>query len=1097
MSSNAVFQLRIVRMLLIAFGVSLLIVLLLSLPRRSVKRLDVAKQTKITQLQRKTQQASAAGRYAEGITAAKELVEILKADADEYSAGYAETVGLLARLYDSTGEYQRSEALLRETLGITEKVVGKESLEYRYILNYLAGVYYSMGEFDRAEPLYREVLQITAKIVGKDCAMYADSLCSVANVYSAMGDYRRAESLFREAMAIKEKVLGKGSREYAASLNNLAVVYASMGDYPRAERLNIEAMAIKEKVLGKGSREYAASLNNLADLYDSMGDYPRAEPLYRESLATKEKVLGKGHPDYAANLNNLAIVCASMGDYPQAELLYRQALEIWEKGQLKEHPFYANGLANLGALYRRMGDYPRAEPLFREAVAIREKVLGKEHPHYARSLSNLASLSRSMDDHRRAERLYLEAMAIEEKVLGKEHPDYARTLSNLAGLYDSMGDYRRAEPLYLEAMAIQEKTLGRDHPYYAANLNNLAGLYRMMNDCAQAEPLYRKALEITLRNLESTADVQSQRQQVRMGESRRVYLDSYLSLAVREPQFQAAAYGALLRWKGSVWQRQQTGRLLIDEPSLKPQFAALQQVSSKLSTLILRVPEPNQREAWRRQLDELTDEREKLERDLSLASVAFRKASTPVTPEQMRDSLPEGTMLLDFLEYKHYTPANQEQQTKESWERRLLVHLVRSDQEVRAIDLGPVAAIADLVQTWRRDLGGSSAAVDAAAQLRKRIWEPLAEHLSGITMVYVSPDGVLGQFPLAALPGKQPGSFLIEEIAIVILPVPQVLASMNQAIARADDAGEDRFCLVGGVDYDQVSSPTTPTQPTTPTSEPAVTGPQLLAVRGGEPMVFTPLPGTVGEIETIESLLQKHRPSAKTTILSGAQATEAAFSRVAPGNRYLHIATHGFFAPPTVKNALTAAKPEQMNRMLGVDQSRSPQLVGEHPDLLSGLVFAGANKPTSDEEDGILTAAEVQELDLRGVELAILSACETGLGATAGGEGIIGLQRAFQLAGVETTITSLWQVDDAATEALMVEFYQNLFERKLGKYESLRQAQLTMLNHYDATTGSLPRGLGGTSAEVNLIDTVPQPTATSNRLSPAYWAAFQLSGDWR
>jgi len=160
--------------------------------------------------------------------------------------------------------------------------------------------------------------------------------------------------------------------------------------------------------------------------------------------------------------------------------------------------------------------------------------------------------------------------------------------------------------------------------------------------------------------------------------------------------------------------------------------------------------------------------------------------------------------------------------------------------------------------------------------------------------------------------------------------------------------------------------------------------------------------------------------------------------------------------------------------------------------LLSGLVFAGANKPTSDEEDGILTAAEVQSLDLRGVELAILSACETGLGATAGGEGIIGLQRAFQLAGVETTITSLWQVSDAATEALMVEFYQNLFERKLGKYESLRRAQLTMLDHYDATTGSITRGLFGKSEQVNLTDTVPK-----KRLSPALWAAFQLSGDPR
>lgn len=179
--------------------------------------------------------------------------------------------------------------------------------------------------------------------------------------------------------------------------------------------------------------------------------------------------------------------------------------------------------------------------------------------------------------------------------------------------------------------------------------------------------------------------------------------------------------------------------------------------------------------------------------------------------------------------------------------------------------------------------------------------------------------------------------------------------------------------------------------------------------------------------------------------------------------------------------------------MLTSDDLRSPKLIGQHPDLLSGLVFAGANQPPEGvADDGILTAAEVQSLDLRGVELAVLSAYETGLGATTGGEGIIGLQRAFQLAGAKTTITSLWQVDDAATQALMVEFYRNLFERKL---ESLRQAQITMLNRYEPQTGEFSRGLGTTSVQVaanaQQATTVTPPT-TPTRLPPRYWAAFQL-----
>src|SRR5207249_10438972 len=119
------------------------------------------------------------------------------------------------------------------------------------------------------------------------------------------------------------------------------------------------------------------------------------------------------------------------------------------------------------------------------------------------------------------------------------------------------------------------------------------------------------------------------------------------------------------------------------------------------------------------------------------------------------------------------------------------------------------------------------------------------------------------------------------------------------------------------------------------------------------------------------------------------------------------------------------------------DQDRRPRIVGHHPGLLSGLVLAGANKPAADGDDGVLTALEVAELDLSKVELAVLSACETGLGEVAGGEGVLGLQRAFQVAGARSTVTSLWQVDDDATRQLMERFYAGLWDRKqpLGKLE--------------------------------------------------------------
>ena len=155
--------------------------------------------------------------------------------------------------------------------------------------------------------------------------------------------------------------------------------------------------------------------------------------------------------------------------------------------------------------------------------------------------------------------------------------------------------------------------------------------------------------------------------------------------------------------------------------------------------------------------------------------------------------------------------------------------------------------------------------------------------------------------------------------------------------------------------------------------------------------------------------------------------------------------------------------------------------------------------PASDRDDGILTALEVGSLDLRNVELVTLSACETGLGQVAGGEGILGLQRAFQIAGARTTVASLWKVNDDATRALMSEFYKNLWQKKLPGIDALRQAQLAMLNHYDPKSHVL-RGAGGPLPLIrrNFADSRSEGKEKSiSRTPPVYWAAFVLSGDWQ
>ena len=156
----------------------------------------------------------------------------------------------------------------------------------------------------------------------------------------------------------------------------------------------------------------------------------------------------------------------------------------------------------------------------------------------------------------------------------------------------------------------------------------------------------------------------------------------------------------------------------------------------------------------------------------------------------------------------------------------------------------------------------------------------------------------------------------------------------------------------------------------------------------------------------------------------------------------LHIATHGFFleADETLRK-----------RILKMQRSMEIQIPppGDNPLLRSGLAFAGINKNAAflgevdSINDGVLTAMEVLSLDLFGTKLVVLSACETGLGEIHEGEGIYGLRRSFQEAGVGEIVSSLWEVSDAGTKALMTTFYRLLVEGYSAR-EALRKAQMLL-----------------------------------------------------
>jgi CHAT domain-containing protein/Flp pilus assembly protein TadD len=932
------------------------------------------------------------------------------------------------------------------------------------------GELYRRGKFAEAIPLAQEAVQVRQRWLGVASPYYAAGLNSLASLYEAQGDYARAEPLLQQALDIWKKTLGENHPAYSTCLNNLAVLCYFQGDYARAEPLYRQAIELRKKVLGENDPAYAASLNDLAKLYEDQGDYAQAEPLVRQTLEIWKKAPGQDHPTYATGLNNLAVLYEAQGDFARAEPLYRRSLEILKKlGE--DHPHYATGLNNLAGLYRAQGDYARAEPLYRQALEISEKVLGKNHPNYAASLSNLAGLYRAQDDFARAEPLFRQAVEICEKALGKNHPNYAASLNNLAFLYEAQGDYARAEPRYVEAMEIRKKTLGENHPAYAASLDHLAGLYHAQGDDARAEPRQRQAVSIQRRRLEATSVVQSERQQLAMLQSVRSFLDNYLAMTSGQDRFSASAYQQMLAWKGMVFRRQRLARAGQQTPELTALFGKLQQVARQLAKQAWVTPDPQQETHWREEVVRLSEEKERLEAELSARSAAYRQARREITLEDLQHALPKEVVLVDILQYRHGTPADKRTAAKKTSPQRLAAFIIHHEGPVTRIDLGPEQPVKTAIDTWRATFGMSPSAAAAGRQLRQTVWEPVEAKLAGAKIVLVSPDGALARLPLGALPGKEPGSYLLEERTLAIVPVAQMIPQIVEEEGHKELT--KNLLLLGNIDYDTPSRQASPAPARVKKNFPRAL-PEGLSH-------FDRLSSTRGELASIEKLYRQDFGDEGILTLEEGRATKTAFLTEAAQHRYIHLATHGFFVEEKLPSSPAQRASERFGEML-----RGPEATGGHVGLLCGLALAGANqagRATGDADDGILTAEEIGSQNLDGVRMVMLSACETGLGKLAGGEGLLGLQRSFQAAGARTVVASLWKVPDEATRDLMEHFYENHWQKNMGVLPALRAAQLAMLRE------SRKRGV--------VRDDEPSPAADPKRTPPYYWAAFVLSGDWR
>lgn len=928
---------------------------------------------------------------------------------------YAVLLNDLGLCYWHQGNYRLAESAFERSLSIKKVTLGDKDIEYTATLLNMAGMLHDTNQKGRAESLYLQVLEQYTEAQSKN-VYYTTTLSSLGNLYEEEANFGLAERQYLLALAHKATAVGEEHPTYAKILGDLGRLYQKMGSVKEAEAYYTTALAIYEQNDDRTS-DFAAVLSDYGMFQTEKGAYGNAEKYLQQAKDLIAKTQGIESLAYAASLNNTGSLQWQMGNKETAEAHYLEALDLYKKIVPPNSPIVAAALNNLASYYAGTQDFERALPLYNEAKDIYANEYGLKHPLYARALNNLASLYRKFHDYAKAEKLYLEVLAIEKGVLGEEHPQYAASLQNIGLLSIAMGNYSQAERYLLQSIDIMQKVLPIQHPAWAKTYNNLALLYFVQENLSAAAPYFEQALDNQFHQIRNIFPSLSAKEKESFYNTLKNDIERFNTFALarykQDPTVAGLMYNNQLITKGLLFESVTKTRENIFN-SNDENLIVLYNTWREKRDQLARAYHLNKAVLQSRNLDikRLEADINDLEKQLSESAFALNVQSNwqSLSWQDIRDKLAPGEAAVELVRFREFK--------------------IAPKQESLAADIDPTET--ELLYGWTEKVNYAALVITSDTRdhpklvllengvdlenkyfsyyknaMRYQIedslsfhhyWETIQRELPKANTVYFSPDGAYYKINLNTLLNPVAGGYMLDAIQIrQLTSTRDLLTAIPKLANKPNDA-----ILIGAPNFSLALETT---------NEPVAIGKGILSpplVREGQPSPqIVSLPGTKKEIEKIEQLLVENKWTAEKYLQQ--DALEENLKRV-ESPKVLHIATHGYF--------------EEISENEGASRDRL---------LSSGLLLAGAqnafgtNKNSLDiqttGEDGVLTAFEAMNLKLDQTDLVVLSACETGLGTVQNGEGVYGLQRAFQVAGTQSIIFSLWKVNDEATQALMVYFY--------------------------------------------------------------------------
>lgn len=846
---------------------------------------------------------------------------------------------------------------------------------------------------------------------------YFEILLFAANHYFKKGDYITTSVYQERALDI---VNDKNSPVYVTALSNLALTYSELGRIEESIKFAEEAVNRSDSTLYLEG--YLTSLSNLAHCYAVANRPKDALRCGKKVYSIYEEKIGLNDYNSLVATNNLASYYHDLGYIEDSGKLLLLVVEHARKDIIKNGEILGTAYNNLAMNWaREKMDFKSCLEYINKSYEIRSSILGDNNLYTIQSLYNRGRCLLDLEKYSEGVECIQKALNQTKNIIGENNLRYIEMMKILPFIYGKAGDFDRAKKIGEDRFALIKETVNETHGLYLGALEDLSELYFITNDTIKlsktiidASTNYRKMINSDFPNYTSIERANTVSNMERFFD----WLFPLVCYYKQQPEICSEFYNALMLRKGILLNSEiGFGRLIRESgnPSLINNYNEL--IANK-NLLNRQYQLPNEQRIF--DVDSLRHAINEKEDYLVLASKEYGDYTKRFRTnwKDIRDKLKDGELSVEFVEF-YDTCAIQN---------RIYYALVVNKYSVcpELVPLCMEQQINDVIKS--NNPGG----------VYQLIWNPILQKSKNVNTLFFSPAGILNNIGIEYVDINEHEN-ISDKYVIYRL-------SSTREIVENQKTDSKSAALYGGLDYsvdsDILLAQNARSGIETNSSVMYRGLSDSLSVRNS----FEPLYNTKTEIAEIDKVLKKGNVA--VSMYSDTFGTEESFKALSgKGMNLIHLATHGMYIGASEAES---KKRETNLSFIQLDDNGGVQIQEDKSLSRSFLVFSGGDMLPSHKEvpdnleDGILTASEISKLDLRGLDLVVLSACQTALGDV-NNEGVYGLQRGFKKAGANTILMSLDKVDDEATKILMVEFYKNLMSGKT-KRQSLQEAQQHLRN---------------------------------------------------